>query len=365
MRAIIVTLTILVVSQSSLGCKPSMQTQANASNTYWWSGRKGASCDWRCGGAYIYASSGVPHYFDLWKWNGGDLEKCREIGLQRLLCPAVLGEEHYLSYVGADQEQKFIALANMNGDAANAKWSSTPGWWCFMMQSSRAGGHAAICYREDVGTLGPKDRDPEQPRVRVYLISRDKREPELVGTLIGTYSGSDGNIRTVLPSDDGAYVAVGAWDHGVAMIDAAKGETLWSKRPPNEVASYYLAFSPDNRLIYGGGGEGCVYGMDVLTGEIRSQWYASVSGQSEYGHRICYLAASSDGRWVAAGTGPEGLIWIWRASDGKVVAILEHGSGTVQLVQFSPDSQALATIAAGSIKIWSVTKWGTNDTVTK
>jgi WD40 repeat protein len=132
---------------------------------------------------------------------------------------------------------------------------------------------------------------------------------------------------------------------------------LWAKRPPSEISSSYGVFAPDNKVLYAGGSEGCVYEMDVRTGKILSRWFASKSGKSEYGHRISALACSPDGRYLATGTGPEGLVWIWSQADGKLLKILKHGGGPVRLVSFSPDSKALATFVPGTLKVWNVAGW--------
>ena len=117
------------------------------------------------------------------------------------------------------------------------------------------------------------------------------------------------------------------------------------------MAAYYVTFSADSQVVYSGGGEGCVYGLDVRTGKEVSRWFATTSGKSEYGHRISDIAASPDGKYVAAGTGPEGLIWVFSTVDGKVLKVLNHGGSTVALVHFSPDSKALASFVPGSLKV--------------
>jgi WD40 repeat protein len=191
------------------------------------------------------------------------------------------------------------------------------------------------------------------------LIAPRASEIKWVGTLGGKkdkkYSAN--NIRRLAPTDNGAYVAAAGWDNGLALLDSSSGEQLWWTRPPNEVSSTYAAFAPDNKVIYTGGGEGCVYGLDVKTGKIVSQWFASKSGKSEYGHRISDIAVSPDGKWVAAGTGPEGLVWVFDAAKGKAVRILKHGGSTVLMVSFSPESSALVSFVPGSLKVWDVEQW--------
>jgi len=230
------------------------------------------------------------------------------------------------------------------------------GWWCDQIHSSQSGDYLAVGLQENGADPPPGYRGFQHPREKIGVIAPKATEITWIGTLGGKESAAN-NIRRLIPSNDGKFVAAAGWDNGLAMLDCSTGEQLWWTRPPNEVSCYYAAFAPDNKIIYTGGGEGCVYGLDVQTGKIVSQWYASKSGTSEYGHRISDIAVSPDGKWVAAGTGPEGLVWIFDAAQGRAACILEHGHSTVALVAFSPDSKAVATFVPGTLKVWDVTLW--------
>ena len=67
---------------------------------------------------------------------------------------------------------------------------------------------------------------------------------------------------------------------------------------------------------------------------------------------ISKVAASPDGRFVAAGTGPMGLVYLWSAQSGKRLKVFGHGGSTILILSFSPDSKALASVASGMIKVW-------------
>ena len=139
----------------------------------------------------------------------------------------------------------------------------------------------------------------------------------------------------------------------VIVLDVLNKKVLWQKRPQREVCFTDIAFAPDNKLVYAGGTEGCVYGMKVTDGQIVSEWFASPTGESEYGHRITTISVSPDGRFVAAGTGSEGHVYLFSTKDGKR-HILNHGGSTILVTSFSPDSKRLASFAAGQIKIWKL-----------
>ena len=64
---------------------------------------------------------------------------------------------------------------------------------------------------------------------------------------------------------------------------------------------------------------------------------------------------SPDGQWLAAGTGPEGHVYLWNtvSADSKP-RLLPHGGTTILIVSFSPDSRHLASVAGGKIKVWKL-----------
>jgi WD40 repeat protein len=214
--------------------------------------------------------------------------------------------------------------------------------------------YVSVCLKDDF-TTHPPGYDYDHPRLQVGLIGPGATDVTWGTTLVGNEVGGQ-YPETAPPSDDGAYVAVGGWARGVALVDVAARRELWTKVPGSNSVQY-VAFSPDSRIVYAGGTEAAVYAMDVKTGNVLSKWYASKSGAEEYGHSITCLAVSPDGRWVAAATGPEGLVFIGSTATNKCVKILNHGMGTVFLVHFSPDSKALATFVPGTLKIWNVSQW--------
>jgi WD40 repeat protein len=141
------------------------------------------------------------------------------------------------------------------------------------------------------------------------------------------------------------------------MIDVQAQKCLWIKKPWREAGLYYAAFSPDSKSVYAGGTSSAVWAFDVRSGKKLSHWYANDSGREQYGHRISCLAVSPDGKWVAAGAGIEGNVYIGSTAESRKVATLKHGGSTLLLVQFAPDSKAIASVAAGKLKIWHTSQW--------
>jgi WD40 repeat protein len=198
------------------------------------------------------------------------------------------------------------------------------------------------------------------PRTRIGIIEAKKEEINWAATLVGNSSADDAPtvLGSVLPSDDGAYIAVAGYGNKLAMVDVAAGKPLWDPQKPWDEASLYCAaFSPDSKAIYVGGTSGAIRALDVQTGKEFGKWWASPTGKEEYGHRISCIAVSADGKWFAEGTGPQGLVFVGSTAESKLVATLNHGGSTIKLVQFSPDSKALATFGDGKVKTWKTSRW--------
>lgn len=356
--------TILGSCQLSLACKANGLPQCRPTKSsspdallQWASRGKGFS-EWGCGGKYIYASEIVADnstdLLDVWKWQGTTLDEPTEIKLPSSLAVSCFGEGLCLYWPVPRTHPESVEVMRVEQKAAPRSLRTPEQWYCGFSGPSRNGRFLALGVVED-GPACP-GHDYDHPRVKIGLLNEKAEEIQWVTTLVGKRAGADGTIGSIVPSDDAAYVAVGGWDNSVLMVDVAAGQEIWTKRPGRNQPAC-VGFSPDSKIVYAGGVEGAVFAMDVKTGAVLHQWYATTSGQREQGHEITCLAVSPDGRWVAAGTGPEGQVFVGSAAEGKLAAVLDHGMGTVLIVHFSPDSQALASWVPGTLKVWKVSQW--------
>lgn len=292
----------------------------------------------------LYGMSG--DRLEAWVWHGATMAKgeaadlppgiynVRPVPKNRYLC---------ITY-GRDLNTAILALRPLNTQDEVKSWPPPQGWSFEWTPGVSINGRYAAAMLE-----GRMDR--RNPRFRVGLIDLETLELRWVGELSGRGSAT---IRRIAVSDDGKYVAVGGWANGVALVDASQRKVLWEGRPPTEVSTGYVMFSSDGLTLYSAGSEGCVYVTDTRTGEITGRWWATETGRSRYGHRVSDLTKSPDGRWVAAGTGPEGYVYVFSTTAAVKPQRLVHGGGTVMAVSFSPDSKHLASMAAGSIKVWPI-----------
>ncbi len=160
-----------------------------------------------------------------------------------------------------------------------------------------------------------------------------------------------------------AYVSALAFAPSKSMIRKAYENELpqWLTQPPrmqddwnNEFLSLEghsgivraVAFSPDNRLLVSGSGDGTVRLWDISTGAAR--------GTLE-GHTRPVLAVqfSPDGHLLASGS-PDETVRLWGARTGAACGVLEGHPGRIQSLAFSPDALLLASASADmTINLWS------------
>lgn len=307
----------------------------------------------------MLATSVSPFVTDVWKWCDGSIARFAEVKPPKPSLNHVFVDDNILVYDRWSKDRcGFLGMLDVTDASEVWTWREPKGYSITRIDVNRVGTYIAVSLGEIMGEgVNPPGASWDHPRTRLGLIGPDRKRIDWVATLVGSFSGEHSDVAQVLPSDDGAYVAVAGYGNQVAIIDVAARNPLWVKKPVTESSLVCAAFSPDAGLVYSGGTAGIVFAFDVRSGEIVGQWFATRSGAEEYGHRITCISASGDGRWVAVGTGPEGDVYVGDARRHKLVATLPHGGSTILMVQFSPDSTALASFAAGKLKIWRTADW--------
>ena len=315
-----------------------------------WPSRRGSG-EVRASGNFIYKAfhSDSPA-LEVWQWSGNNIKKTYGIQIDtHVMSAAVCSNDLWICDLYDKQDHRGVFyIGSLKSEEVIHRWKPPHDWHIQLCQGSRNGRYvAAWCQPENYS------REPHD-KVRFGLLTPDGKAFDWDATLTKEPGDSPGAmIHHVVPSDDGAYIGVAGWKNGVVMIDVTAKEVLWKIKPEWEVDTNDLAFTPDSKLIYAGGTTGLVYGMKVKTGEVVSRWWATLSGDSEYGHYIDTVSVSPDGKFVAAGTIPNGLVFLFSTKDGQRY-ILKHGGSGVYITSFSPDSKRLATYGAGQIKIWKL-----------
>lgn len=334
------------------GAVPVRPVENSPLQTVPWVGRGGGLWERGCCGDSIWGISGGGRMeiLESWKWQAGLVEEGAQFEFsQKLYNFSWIAGGRYLVVQPEGQYTSGLFARDVRSQHTLKRWKASDSkWYIRFVHSSANGKYVALA-------SAPRGGNVPNARYTIRLLDVATLTLSDVMVLGGDRHYAN-NVRRVIPSDDGAYIAVAGWDNGVALIDAKQKKLFWSKRPPSAVSLTYAVFGPGNEVVYAGGGEGCVYEMAVADGKVLGRWFASPTGKSEYGHRISAIAVSPDGKYVAAGTGPAGLVFVIDPKTGKTIKVLNHGGSTVALVHFSPDSKRLASFAAGMLKVWGTEK---------
>lgn len=304
---------------------------------------------WGASGEFMYAASVSPTVLEVWQWSGGAMQKRCSVPIDdSVLSIAILpnGRSLYKA-LGEQRRPADFYIGDLQSGRVIDSWQVPHGLYIKLANGSRNGKFVTAWCEREPGEPGPRNE------VRFGLVASDGLSFDWVTSLTAPrLIAPQSMIHRVVPSEDGTHIGVAGWDGGVAMIDVTKKATIWTQTP-GKLAPEDLAFTPDGGLIYTGGAQGCVHGVRVQDGQAVSAWWATSTGQEVYGQRITTISASPDGRFVAAGTGPEGDVYVFSTKDGQR-HVLNHGGSTILMTSFSPDSKRLASYAAGQIKIWKL-----------
>jgi len=252
-----------------------------------------------------------------------------------------------------DPNKDTILIKTMETGEELRRWEIGPEWYCKEMRTSTNGTFVVILTNQNSNVT----HTPGESRVRVGILGSDLDKGIRWAPEIREKKGSLYVSRSV-PSEDGRFVATVGVNNGswICLVEVGQMRVTWDFVDDMSVGFEDAAFSPDSQTVYAAGGSGILYAFDVTTGQVKSKWLIGDGKQAEYGNRISCVAASPDGRLVAAGTGPDGKVYIWDTGTGNRVDVLQTKQATIMGLAFSPDSTRLAVtgVANQTIEVWDV-----------
>jgi WD40 repeat protein len=193
------------------------------------------------------------------------------------------------------------------------------------------------------------------PAIRLMDFQMGSNGLQSVASLVpGTLNPAKSDpILAVTFSPDGRWIASGCMSGRILLWDATSGQQVQALAGYRSVYSpedslfspVRIAFSPDSKLLAGGGQENSVELWEVGSGD-------HVHALPGHAGSVFAVAFSPDGKWLASG-GDDTSIRVWDLATGRGVATLSGHTGRVTALSWSSDGRWLASGSLDTtVKLW-------------
>lgn len=215
-----------------------------------------------------------------------------------------------------------------------------------------ASGEPRIVLRGHQGIVNDARFDPAGDRV---LSAGDDGTARIweaqTGTSLAVLGGDNGPVHRASFSPNGSQVATANGDGTVRIWEAAGGSQLYVLPESalagqrSNLAVRALAYSPDGATLLAAGEDGTVNLWDTNSGANQLHIIA-------HGRGVTWADLSPDGNRILSASFLAGVASTWSAINGAALATLNHGS-IIQDLAFGPDNRSVATAGSdGVVRVW-------------
>lgn len=282
----------------------------------------------------------------LWDW--GNLRRPSQVfDRGQALTVGLMGPKYVFaeSPAGQSHVQPAVIVQERYSRRVVRQWPFSANWYCSEFISSPNGRYMGVLLEENNPTGGD---------TCLGLAGLGSGGLSLVPAKGRTVKFAEDPLAV---ANDGRHMAVlGLGDmRAVVVADLAARRIIWRRAMAR---SRSVSFSPDGRILYVGGHYG-IYAMMADSGRSLSAW--SCEESRNLSSPVARIAASPDGRFVAAGTdAPDGAVYLFDAYTGRQVThwSVAPKKTLIEGLAFSPSGLYLATADqyTQGIQIWEMPK---------
>jgi WD40 repeat protein len=251
---------------------------------------------------------------------------------------------HLLVSAGSDRTIRFWRLTEADPDQATLakrhQWLAELDADLFQTRQEASVALAALGYRvqADLEQVLSTTRSAEV-RVRVRHLL------EMLAVPAGT--GHEGDVRSVACAGDGSLVASGSRDNTIRLWQTSSERSVAVLRAHSD-GTWTVVFSPDGRSLVSGGGDHLIHFWDLASRSVS----ATLHGHESTVQRVVF---SPDGRTLASAGGFDRTARLWDVPSKTLRATLDKHTDAVLCVAFSADGRRLASCGyEGIVHLWRV-----------
>jgi len=282
---------------------------------------------------------------DIYTWDWNDLDGWPKVGSVNAQKVVAMSSDR-LAWV-PPTKNNVLVISNLKGNKELRRLSLGAIRRCKWLEVSPNGKYAVTALVVDGGSNN---------RIRLAVTNSDLTS---ISQVVTKTIGDRFTLSDIGVSNDGALVvAAGGKDAGwVLVADVQNRQILWEQTVEDTDKLNNVIFSPDGQMVYASEPGRHVYVFETATGKlVKRLAMDKYNTPANNPQTISCVAASPDGRLLAAATEPASNVWIWDVKSGAKVTVITGERYTVSGVSFSPDSSLLATgiLVRSTINIWKI-----------
>ena len=248
---------------------------------------------------------------DIYTWGWNDLSGWPKVGSVNAQKVVAMSSDR-LVWVPSGKNN-ILVVSNLKGDKELRRLSLGMVRRCKWLKASPNGKYAVAALVIDGGSNND---------IRLAVTNSDLTS---ISQVVTKTVGNKLTLNDIGVSNDGVFVAaVGKKDAGwILVANTQSRQILWEQTVEDTNELNNVIFSPDGQMVYASEPGRYVYVFERTTGKLVKRLimdkYKTPANNPQ---TISCIAASHDGRLLAAATEPASNVWIWDVKSGAKIVVI-------------------------------------------